>query len=112
VKKVIALFLLAVGIVYSELSSDALWQGYVAPGILFASLLYLFWFKRFVVLTTGIILLDHINLESTSVLESIIIPLFFLVCVTYILVTLPIYSFMDDDGSLFDGDGGCDGGGD
>jgi len=109
VKKVIALFLLAVGIVYSELSSDALWQGYVAPGILFASLLYLFWFKRFVVLTTGIILLDHINLESTSVLESIILPLFFLVCVTYILVTLPIYSSMDDDSFL---DGGCDGGGD
>jgi len=113
--KIIVIFLMSVGLVYSDFNSNDLWHGYIAPTVLLSSLLYLFWFKTFFILTIAVMAFYNMNIESTSIFESVILSLFFISSASYfIALSLPIIlgSFGIDYLSIGDSEsGGCDGGG-
>jgi len=113
--KFLAIFAVALGAVYSNLSSGDMVGNILFPFLFVAGMAYLFWFKGLVAIILGSTAAYHSDFTSTSILQSILLPLFIVICFLYLLIWLHAVGLFDNDclGSS-DGDGGfmdCDGGG-
>ncbi len=117
-----AFVLLAVGLVYSDLDADSFWYSLALPGLVVATLLYLFWFRAFMALAGAALCWYFMDLESRSLLSGGLMPFLFALCVLLFVFWSGLTRRLGggrgsgDGGGFgdfggFDGDGGGDGGG-
>ena len=114
--KFLAIFAVALGAVYSDLSSGDMVSGILFPFLFVAGMAYLFWFKGLVAIILGSAAAYHSDITSTSILQSILLPLFIVICFLYLLIWLHAMGLFDNDGfcGSSDDSGGfmdCNGGG-
>ncbi len=124
-----AFVLLAIGLVYSDLDADSVFYSLALPGLVLATLLYLFWLRAFMALTGAVLCWHFMDLESHSLLSGGLMPLLFALCVLLFIFWSGLGRLLgggrgsSDGGDIggfggFDGfggdggDGGGDGGGD
>lgn len=114
--KIAAWFMVAVGLIYSDLDSRSFLHGVVLPLLLTLSLMYLFWLKGFIALVAAVGSFHYMDIGSTSNFEGVVLPLFFAACVMYLIWWLGGHLGPGDTGAGggFSGDsgGGDTGGGD
>ena len=119
--KVLAIVVALLSFAYVDFGSDSILVGYVLPGLLGLSLMFLFWFKGFVAIVVGAAAFQNMNLSSQSTFTGVFLPVVFGICLIYfawwmllqLFVSSAIDTSADNDSSVFGGgfDGG-DGGGD
>lgn len=109
--KLLALFAIALGLVYSELGSTDFINGLLFPALLVGGLLYLSWFKGFIAILAAGVAFHFMDIEGQGLFTAILLPIFFGICLIYLLFWSFTTILFGDEG-LF-GDGGCggDGGG-
>lgn len=119
--KTIALFIVAVGLVYSNLESSHWFFGYLLPAASLLGLAYLLWLKPFLALCGAYFSFQSMDLNSQSWFNGVLLPLFFALCVFYLIGWLTTAAVLENTGGTFGGDagggdwgdgGGGDGGGD
>ncbi|MEJ2454408.1 MAG: hypothetical protein P8103_09660 [Candidatus Thiodiazotropha sp.] len=116
--KFTAFVLLGIGLVYSDLESEQLFYSLVLPGVVIASLLYLFWYRAFLALSGAALCYHLMDLGSQSLIRGGLMPFLFALCCLLFLLwsglgTLTGGSGYGDGGDFgdFGGDGGGDAGG-
>lgn len=114
-EKFTALVLLAAGLIYSDLEADNLFHSLLLPGVVLASLIYLFWYKAFFALVGAVASFHFMDLESQSMLRGGLMPLLFGICVVLFLLWSGLTNLVGGndygDGGGFGDFGGGDGGG-
>ena len=114
--KFVALFLIAVGAVYSDTDSGELISGRLFPAAFILGIAYLFWFKGLVAIIAGSTAAYFSDLSGNSIIESLLLPCFALICLGYLIWwsgangLYPLHGLSTgvDGGGV---DGGCDSGG-
>jgi len=118
-EKTIALFIVAVGLVYSDLDSPHWFFGYLLPAALVLGLAYLLWLRPFVALCGAYFSFQHMDVGSQSWFSGVVLPLLFALCVFYLLWWMGMAATRENAGGVFGADvgggdwgdgGGCDGG--
>ena len=112
----VALFFIAVGAVYSDTDSSDFVSGRLFPAAFILGIAYLFWFKGLAAIVAGSIGIYFSDLASNSILESVLLPVFSLICFGYLIGWAGANGLYPLHGRAIgvDGggaDGGCDGGG-
>jgi uncharacterized membrane protein YgcG len=111
-----ALFLIAVGLIYGDLEADNPFYRLVLPGLLIASLLYLFWFKAFLALSGAVLSYHYMDLSGQSLFKGGVLPFIFFICLICFLLWSGLSRYGSGDGGGgdfgdFSGGGFGDGGG-
>ena len=108
-----AFFLVAVGLVYGDLDAENPFYRLVLPGLLIASLLYLFWFRAFLALAGAALAYHFMDISGQSLFRGAVLPILFGVCLICFLLWSGLGRYGGGDGGGDFGDfGGFDGGGD
>ncbi len=111
-EKFAAFVFLGIGLVYSDLESEQLFYSLVLPGVVIASLLYLFWYRAFLALTGAALCYHFMDLGSQSPIRGGLLPILFALCCVLFLLWSGLGTLTGgSDGGDF-GDFGGDGGGD
>ena len=116
--KAVALFCIAVGLVYSEFDSIHWFYGYALPAILTLGLAYLFWPRGFIAIAVGVVSYHYMDISSQSVFTGIILPLLFALSVVYFIWWLGLAAITEQARSgrfgaeTGDSGSGCGDGGD
>ena len=105
-EKFTAFVLLAIGLIYADLESDNLFYNLVLPGVVLASLLYLFWYRAFLALTGAALSYHFMDLGSQSMIRGGLMPLLLGLCLVLFLLWSGL-GFLFSGGSA-SGDGGGD----
>ena len=118
-EKFTAIVLLAIGLIYADLESDNLFLSLVLPGVVLATLLYLFWYRAFLALCGAVLSYHFMDLGGQSVLRGAVMPILFGLCLALFLLWSGLglllgggNGYGDGGGDFGDFGGGGDGGGD
>ena len=115
-EKTIALFIVAVSLVYSDLASSHWFFGYVLPTALVLGLAYLLWLRPFLALSGAYFSYRYMDIGSQSWFNGLFLPLTFALCICYLLVWMGVAAIREQSSGFTSGDSGSDwgdwGGGD
>lgn len=106
--KTLALFIVAVGLVYSDQESSHWFFGYLLPAALILGLAYLLWLKPFLALCGAYLSFQHMDISSQSWYSGLMLPLVFVLCVIYLLGWIGVAAVTEQSGGFIGGDAGGD----
>jgi hypothetical protein len=84
--KYFAFLFTAIGAVYADTGADSFLYGYLLPGLFLIGACYLLTVPGFLILSGATITFYFIDVSSTSIIESVVLPLLFVCWIIFFIV--------------------------